>query len=359
MAVDANGVVLPTMKFKWERLGPVAGTVSQDGRFTAGDSIGEFPSTIRVTLIPGEGEDRPPLTASLDVHVLDPAGVRRRVSATALPQVISLKPQERIRFTSIVLDTRGNQLTPDIARWGIADPRAGSITPSGDFTAADQPGIYADAVRVSMDLPGVDEPVTATATVIIVESVTALPSGKPQGQVPRVVIFPERVVLSPGESAQVSVVGLEGEVVGVSNANVSWSLEPPEVGEVSRFVTVTANNYPGVYEGAIRATVTLNTSSGPATQQVSATLVILGTLSKVEIAPDVATVARGEMVPYRAVASDQNGVLLPNILYQWSVSDPAIGSIDSNGVFTARGRAGSYPKAILVRATQSRPPPSP
>jgi hypothetical protein len=110
-----------------------------------------------------------------------------------------------------------------------------------------------------------------------------------------------------------------------------------------------------VYEGAIKATVTLETDSGPVTQEVSATLVIRGELDNVLITPDVATVAPGGSAVYRALSYDGNGVLLQAVQYKWSVSDPSIGTIDSDGVFTAKGPPGRYPEAVRVQALQSRP----
>ena len=358
MAVDANGVVIPNRKFNWEILRPVAGSISQDGRFTAGTAIGEFSQTIRVTMVDDGSPDQPAITTGLDVRVLDPAGKSSQISAVALPQVISLKPMEQIRFASMSLDGWGGQVIPRSSRWETIDPRAGQVSPTGEFTAGEEPGIYENAVRVLLEVAGLESPVTASATVIVVESLAPLPQ-TPSRDLPRVVIFPERVVLSPGESAQVSIIGLDGQVLQVGNTEVSWTLNPPQVGEVSSFVNVTANDFPGVYEGAIKATVTLDTDSGPVTQEVSATLVIRGTLDRVAITPDLVTVAPGESVPYRALSYDENGVLLTGVIHKWSVSDPSIGAIDSNGIFTAKGAPGRYPEAVRVQAIQRRPATAP
>lgn len=354
MAVDANGVVIPNKKFNWEVVRSAAGSISQDGRFTAGSAIGEFPQTVKVTMVADKGQDRPVLTTDLDVHVLDPAGVSRQVQAMTLPQVISLKPGEKIKFTSMALDGLGGQVTPRSSRWEIIDPRAGQVSPGGQFTAAANPGIYEGAVRVSLEVADLETPVIANATVIVVASVAPRPQA-PIRDLPRVVIFPDRVVLSPGESARVSIIGLQGQVLEVASTDVSWSLNPPEVGEVSSFVNVTANDFPGVYEGAITAMVTIETDSGPTTQEVSATLVIRGELDNVLITPDVATIAPSESAVYRAISYDGNGVLLPNVQYKWSVSDPSVGTIDSDGVFTANGPPGRYPEAVRVQALQTPP----
>ena len=284
---------------------------------------------------------------------MDRASVAQRVSATVLPQVVSLRPREKIRFSTIVLDARGNQIFPLESSWEILDPSAGVISQDGHFRSGEEPGIRPDAIRVSMVLPGLDENVIATGTVITVEELH--PEG-PKGELllPRVTVFPERVVLSPGESTRVSIIGLDTRVHGPSTANVSWSVTPPEVGEVSQFITVTAHDFPGTYEGAIRANLTLETPSGPVTQAVSATLVIRGTLDGVEIVPADVTLGHGERMPFRAVAYDENRVLIPDVFFRWSVADPDAGTIDASGVFVARGHPGEYPGAVHVEAVQRR-----
>ena len=347
MAVDANGVAIPDMKFNWEILEPMVGSVTQDGSFTAGQAIGSFPKSLRVTLAPEQAGGRGALSTNVDISVMDPTSILRRITTTVLPQVISLKPGQRMKFTTLILDQRGNPVTPLEPRWDILDPGAGGLSPDGQFTAGEVPGIYADAVQVSMGVPGTEERLSATGTVIVIDPI---PSNNP------LLVLP-RVVLSPGESARVSIIGLQGDVADVTTANVNWSLTPPEVGEVSRFVVVTAHDYPGIYENAIRAEVIQQTESGPVAQTVSATLVIRGPLAKVEVTPPVISLALGERMQPRALAYDRNDILLSDVSFKWSVADAEAGSMDSNGVFTAEGRPGRYPGAIEVTAIQRQAPP--
>ena len=351
LVVDANGVAVSGMKFGWEILTAPAGSISQDGRLTAGESIGDFPDAIRVTAVSQQGDQRKLISTSLDVHVVDPVSAARLISATLVPQVISLRPKEQMRFTTMVLDRRGNRISPMAPRWEILDPRAGTITQDGQFRAGVEPGIYSGAVRVSLELPGLEERVVPSGTVIIED--IALPSNlEPEQLLPRVAIYPSQVILSPGERARVSIVGLDADIQKLSSTNVSWSLDPPRVGDVSQYITVTAHDFPGVYEGAIRAQVTLDTEDGPVTREVSASLVIRGPLESVEITPQVDTLARGEKTQFRALAYDGNRILLSDVHFRWSVTDPLAGIIDANGVFTAEGLPGEYPGAVEVVAVQ-------
>ncbi len=248
LAVDVNGVTIPNSKFDWEILQPEAGTVSTDGRLTAGGSLGEFTNALRITLDVEPGEPGEGTSTDVDVRIIDPASIEQRFSAAILPQVVSLRSNETINFTTLVLDRRADPILPQSFRWEVIDSEAGVISEKGRFVAGDKVGTFADAVRVSMRIPGLDEELVASATVLVVEvsPITPVP-----GQLPRVFIFPERIVLSPGESTRVSIAGVEGGISGSPKTEVRWSVNPPEVGAVSEFVTVTANNFPGVYQDAI------------------------------------------------------------------------------------------------------------
>lgn len=279
LAVDANGVAIPGMEFEWEMLEPLAGSISRQNRLAASSNVGTFQDAIGVTLVEARGAGEQPISASLDIKVLDPVSLANRISASVLPRVISLKPGEQIRFSTLLLDKRGNQITPVEPSWQVLDEKAGTIDQRGRFTAAERPNIYTDVVRVTAGIPDTNETLVATATVAIVN---VSPPAAASLDSFRVAIFPERVILSPGGSTRVSIVSLDADVRFLSGANVDWTLDPPEVGVVSQFVNVTARDLPGVYEGVIRAEVTVESESGPVTKEVRATLVIRDVLDSVE-----------------------------------------------------------------------------
>ena len=73
----------------------------------------------------------------------------------------------------------------------------------------------------------------------------------------------------------------------------------------------------------------------------------------------MATLAQGERMQFRAAAYDKRHVLLPDILFRWSVADDTVGTIDSNGLFIAEGAPGEYPGVIKVEAVQRQRASSP
>ena len=293
LAIDANGVTVPDMKFKWEVLEPLAGTISSDGRFEAAGIVGTFPSAVRVTLLEPKGVPLGDISTSIDVFILDPGEAIRGLTATVLPQIISLRTEEDVRFDTMVLDRRGNLVEVSGISWVVVDPSAGTVSGSGRFTAGTEPGIFQDSIRVSMFVPSSGETLVSTATVVVVE-VSAIDTGPigvdpdetPEVRVfPEIAIYPERIVLSPGEEARVTLIGLGGDVAGLQSADIYWYLNPPTVADMSRSAVVTAHNSPGVHPGAIRAVVTLETEYGSVTEEVAATLIIRGSLERVRSRP--------------------------------------------------------------------------
>jgi hypothetical protein len=78
--------------------------------------------------------------------------------------------------------------------------------------------------------------------------------------------------------------------------------------------------------------------------------VVPGTVALLSIFPSTATVAPGEMLQFRAYAWDSYGNQMSNPELSWSVVDPAAGTIDAGGVFTASAQAGDYVDAILAES---------
>ena len=150
---------------------------------------------------------------------MDPISATQQISATVIPQVISLRPEQQIKFTTMVLDRRGNPIFPVDPRWKILDPKAGIISQDGQFRAGVEPGVYSDAVQVSMEVPGLEQRVVPVGTIII-QDVTPPASPQPQQLLPTVTIHPNRVVLSPGEQARVSIIGLNADVQALSTTNI-------------------------------------------------------------------------------------------------------------------------------------------
>ena len=358
IAVDSNGATIPNLSYGWEMLEPLAGSITQDGGLTASTNVGFYSEAVQVTLPSQEEGDRTIIT-KLDMEVLDPQSPSARVSVTVLPQLITIRPGEEIRFTTLILDKQGNQIPTTDLSWEVLDIDAGTISEIGLFTAGETPGTFTKVVRATMHIDDLEEPLEATGTVLIVD-IAAL--GQGIGLLSNVSIFPDRMVLSPGESARLSIVGFISDSGGLARAEVQWDLDSSEVAELraaNQFAILVAGSSPGIYEDAIHAEVMVETEDGSITLEAISTLVIRGSLDSVEITPPVGTVEIGGRIQFSAVGYDINRVPLPDVTLIWSVEDPEVGTIDNSGLFTPKGTPGEFPGAVKVTAIQRQRLPDP
>jgi hypothetical protein len=346
-ATDTSGLVVPGVRLRWEVQDAVAGFIRQDGQFTAGTQEGTFAGAIRVSLVPADGPRGLDVAATVDVKVRSGTGEAWQGWFGALPQAITVGPGESLRFTAMALDARGRRVELTEIGWSVVDSEAGTISEDGVFRAGSTPGVYHDVVRVTATSLGPSgRPLQATATVVVTEFHRL--SDRP-GSPSRVVVFPQRIVLPPGESIRLTIAGLDAEGRPLRNTEARWWLERPDIGRITDRGVLTADSRPGTYPDAVHVEV----KSEAGSQKASATLVILGTLHRVEIVPKAPTLAMGDRLQLLAVAYDENGAVLPTVLFRWSVADPASGAIDRRGLFTASRQPGQYPGAIRVDAVQA------
>ena len=172
-----------------------------------------------------------------------------------------------------------------------------------------------------------------------------------ENRLDQISIFPRRVVLSPGASTKLGIVGVDYYERFLSGFIVRWQLDA-QLGEILPSSVVIAGESPGIYPGAVRGHVTMETNGRVMTGEVSADLVIRGPLTAVTIEPTFATVSPGGWVQFEAKGRDANGTLLPEVNFRWSVVDERAGSIDAVGSFVASQQQGTYQDVVKVVAVQ-------
>ena len=87
-------------------------------------------------------------------------------------------------------------------------------------------------------------------------------------------------------------------------------------------------------------------------------LTITGTLSEINITPQIATLSPGRTARFRINGIDENGVLLRDLVVRWYLNADGIGTIDSFGNFTAGAQPGIYNdsiRAVVHQTTSSSP----
>ncbi len=350
VALGTGGGLFYNAALQWRVTDPQAGAITSGGVFTASQTPGVYEDAVEVEA-QVVGQD--PVTDRVTVAVLSREELRNGVRVQMAPAPVLGAPQTSRRLTLFAFDFEGTPVPLGEVRWRVAVSRAGRITGDGQFTVGDIPGTYQDAVEATVALAGDYEgrTVTVKTTVVVqrAEDIATTPDG--QG---RTSLLPTVLRLRPGGSQRLSLANLDGRGIPLTPKEVRWSADP-EVATVDDTGRVTAEAPPGTYLDAIRAEVRDETSEDGVVRVATATLVVVGPLSRVDLVPARAVLGPGEVVQFQALAYDAMGERLFNVSFTWEMANDSAGSITSGGTFTAGDLPGEYPGAVRVRARQREP----
>ncbi|WP_224371355.1 Ig-like domain-containing protein [Hyalangium versicolor] len=224
------------------------------------------------------------------------------------PRAVNLGFGQQQRFTATVTGLENTAVT-----WSLHEgPSAGTLDPDGLYTAPSVEGTY-HVVAVSQ----ADSKRSSSATV----NVHALE-------------LPVAVSLSP-VSARLTVGTTQqftSTVTGNANTAVSWSVTEADGGTVSSSGLYTAPDAPGTYH-------VVATSVADATKSATATVTVdpLQTIISVSVEPTTATLLTGETKAFTATVTGTT-----NTEVTWSVTETGGGTVDTSGLYTAPGAAGTY-----------------
>jgi hypothetical protein len=143
---DAGGNEVPITPV-WSAVAE-AGTITQDGLFTATQVPGSYPNSVTAT---ANG-----ITGMASVTVV-PGGIHRVVIS---PQDPNVAVQGTVTFTAKAFDASDNELSGPTATWEVING-GGTINASGVFTAGTASGRFADTIKATMG----DKSATTSVTV--------------------------------------------------------------------------------------------------------------------------------------------------------------------------------------------------
>jgi hypothetical protein len=276
-------------------------------------------------------------------------------SARINPSVIRLAPGDSIALSAVGIDQNSRRMDGTSSRWIITDPQAGSIDRQGVFTASAQTGVFRNAVEVSVILT--DSFGTRTsmdfATVEIFDPELDI--------LDRVVAYPPEVrVLSSQIVALRAIPWTVGNRIA-KDTRVVWRVDDESIGTIDSFGFLKVTGAPGIYPNAITAVATQpERGSSPAvTKETRYTFIVpaiesFDNLARVTVIPRTANLRGGQ--PFRFVprAFTDRATVAENVEWRWENPDPKLGTIDSNGVFTAADNVGASGAEgiVTVIATQ-------
>ena len=321
-ALDAFGNEVQTFVTRWQADGE-AGTIDQQGNFTASTEVGSYPASVAVEVIDGPVIRRN--TASVTVF----PGVLDRVELST--KSITMSAGEFHQFTALTYDQFGNQTTGADLLWKAA-PNTGTISPTGRFSAT-KAGEHTDAILVTATQGNVTKSDQATVTVL---------PGPPF----RVEVTPSRISAPLRTSRNLTATLFDQFGNEIPDPLLEWELSSG--GTIFPSGRLNMGTKAGVFD----VTVTASILEEEGAVKGTASLVIEpGPLDRVEVSARLATVVAGMAHQFTATAYDQFDNEIPDVTLRWQAREEA-GRINSVGVFTASAESGLHADAVVVEAIE-------
>ncbi len=296
-ALDQFGVEMTDgVEITWSSSDESVGTIDQTGLFTA--------LAAGTTTITAESGD---ITATVTVTVSAEDPVLTNI--TVKPSTGTLVVDDSLRFTATALDQNNNDMPVGEVIWTSSDTAVGTIDADGIFTALAEGSVTITAT--SGDVAG-----TATVTVIAEESAFGM-----------IVISPSEVTLGAGDALGFDAITFDPFGARVLCAEVDWTVSDPCVGIIDECGTFTP-----LKAGTVTVCAVGDGATGTATVTVTCAD---PTLARIVITPPAITLNAGDEATLTAIAFDQYGDELPGADVIWESSDEDVGTIDSDGYFTA------------------------
>ena len=295
VAFNSYGETVPAAALTWASSDPAAGTIDDDGVFTALAA-----GTTTVTAASGDIAGTAVVTVSSDEPVLS------RIAIT--PPAITLNAGDEETFVATAYDQHGTAMPADAVAWASSDPAAGTIDDGGLFIALD-----AGTTIITATADGI----TGAADVTVVRPA------------PGVVVSPPAITLDEGETWLFTATLVDPEDDALFSGVVAWSSHDETVGTIDEDGFFTA-----LSEGAVTITATID-GSGEIGTAVVTVRPASAFPARIAISPSDFTIAAGQDLRLTATVYDQYGDEMPGVAVAFESSDPHIGTIDDSGLFAA------------------------
>lgn len=201
--------------------------------------------------------------------------------------------------------------------WSSSNESVGTMK-KGIFTPM-APG-YAEVNAVYRpDIEPGTQAVTATASVTV---------NPPARRLTTITVQPPFIALDVGETRRLEATCLDENDNPLTDIAVSWESSDDAVAAVDP-----DGNVAGVSEGSAEITASADGVSEFAAVQVNRSPRVPTTI---KVSPLETSVGVGGTLQLNATCFDQYGEVMPGVVVTWSSSDPAVGSVDSAGLFDAR-----------------------
>ena len=341
---DEHGQVIPGVSFEWSAADLTIGELNSIGYLSVSATPGKY---IDVVTVIGRWNGVE-IIDSVDVTVLDIPNWGENLTVQVLPQRFQIDHGENMQLRAVAINGLGELVVGTEIRWTMEEPVAGSVSGTGLFVAGAEPGVFTEAVKVEAIMPGENGVIHAVDFASVV-----IRGEREKRRLDTVVVRPGAVKLDVGGRTILAARALDANGRAASNVAVVWEMVTDDVGEIDLLGSFRALGKPGIYNSAVRATVTQNLDGELITRTATVDIKIMGTLTDVVVEPSVAVVMEGDTVHYSAVGFDENGLVIPVLLVRWRLANPDIGTIDPIGNFTANAKPGLHMDVIIATVIQT------
>ena len=344
VAYDEQGLVVPGVSYEWSLNDQSMGELNSIGYLSVSAQPGTYIDGVTV-IGRWNGIE---ITDSVDVTVLDVPNSKENLTVQVLPQRFQIDHGEDMQLSAVAINGLGELIVGTEIRWSMEAPLAGSVSGTGLFVAGAEPGGFTEAVKVEAIIPGENGIIHAVDFASVV-----IRGDRQTRRLDTVIARPDAVKLNTSGRTILAARALDAEGRAADNVSITWEVVQDGVGEIDPFGSFNATGLPGIYESAVRATVTQKLDGELITKSAFVDIIIIGLLTDVSVDPDLATTTVGERVHFSALGFDENGLAIPGLMVRWRLANPDVGSIDPLGNFTASATPGLYTDAIIATVTQA------
>ncbi|WOF15312.1 PGF-pre-PGF domain-containing protein [Methanoplanus sp. FWC-SCC4] len=231
-------------------------------------------------------------------------------SVAVTPSNPVLKKDTTYQFSASALNSTSGKVYNTDYEWSVTDPTVGTVTDTGLFTA-----VKAGTTELSVSAGGK----TSQITVNVIESDPVLSE---------ITLSPENKAIRPGKTIEFSAKGLTAEGYEIPSTEFTWTSSNATVGVIDKS---------GLFTSDKEGKTTITVSSGDITKTTEVTVSENDIVpSRIVLIPDtVEELYQGDLQQFTVTAYDDANVIIEDPKCEWSVSDNTIGTIDSDGLFTA------------------------
>ena len=164
------------------------------------------------------------------------------------PETVVISPGGRSLLSVLSVDELGKPIGDLSISWNTTLEGIGEINSNGSFKAGYTPGIYHDALAVTVQQQLDSDIVTKISTANVIIS----------GPLTQLKISPPLATIVPGRAIHFSVIGKDKYIVSLPGLVVRWHVSDADVGTIDPFGNFIAGETPGLYKDAVIAEVIQN-----------------------------------------------------------------------------------------------------